>query len=83
MALPKKQTTELINVHRVQGDKDAILYLKNADHEIVEGFFYQAKRFGRAEFEFRDLKYVIERNRDFSFTVRLSDEQEVSTEQFA
>ncbi len=83
MAIPRKQTVEFINVHRVSGDKDALLYLKNADHDVVEGFFYQAKHYGKSQFIFQNQNYDILRNRDFSFTVKLSDEQEISTEQFA
>lgn len=74
---------ELINVHRVIGDKEVMKFLKNADHEFVEGLFYTAKRYGRSEFFFQDLKYEMLRNRDFSFTVQVAVEQDFSTEQFS
>lgn len=83
MRIDKQPTVELINVHRVIGDKDAIIFLKNADHNFVEGLFYQSKRYGEAEFYFQNLKYLVTRNKDFSFLIHLSDEQDVSTEQFA
>ncbi len=81
--LHDKPLVELINVHRVLGDKEAIIFLKNADHDFVEGLFYTAKRYGRSEFDFRGLKYDVVRNKDTSFTVRLSEEQNISTEQYA
>lgn len=84
MAIPTSQpTVELINVHRVIGDKDVIIYLKNADHDIVEGLFYQAKRYGHSRFQYHSLNYDIRRNKDFSFTIGVSEEQTISTEQFA
>lgn len=83
MALDRKPAFELINVHKVSGEKDAILFLKNSEKDIVEGLFYHAKRFGRAEFFFKDLKYEIVRNRDFSFTIGPSPDQEMTIEQFA
>ena len=75
-----RQQKELINVHQVQGDKDALIYLKNADHDIVEGWFYTAKRYGMATFVFQGQKYDLVRNKDFTFTVRLSDEQTLTPE---
>lgn len=82
-ALDRKQEPELINVHRVNGDKDAILFLKNAEHEFVEGLFYYAKRYGHSEFYFRDTQYEIIRNKDSSFTISLSPEQDLNIEAFA
>lgn len=81
--LKEQPQVELINVHQVRGDKDAIVYLKNADHDFVEGLFYTAKRYGRSNFEFRDLQYDMIKNKDSSFTIQLAEEQEVTTEQFA
>lgn len=75
-----RQQKELINVHQVQGDKDALIYLKNADHDIVEGWFYNAKRYGMATFIFQGQQYDLVRNKDFTFTVRLSDEQTLTPE---
>ena len=83
MAIPKRQSVELINVHRVIGDKDAIIFLKNADHDVVEGWFYQAKHYGHAQFQFQGLNYDITRNRDFSFTIKISEEQTLSAEEFS
>lgn len=76
---PEKQ---LINVHQVMGDKQAILYLKNADHEVVEGFFYTAKRYGHTTFMFNGEQYDILRNKDFSFTIQKSELQELTPESF-
>ena len=84
MALPgRRPTIELINVHQVRGDKDAILYLKNAEHEYVEGLFYNAKRYGKSEFYFRGSKYSMLHNKDASFSIELSADQEINTEEFA
>ncbi len=74
---------ELINVHQIEGDKEAIIYLKNADHNVVEGLFYTAKRYGLATFVFNGLQYEMARNRDFSFIVRLSEDQNLTPETFA
>ncbi|MEK7537424.1 MAG: hypothetical protein AAB619_00420 [Patescibacteria group bacterium] len=84
MPLPNdKPRRELINVHQVEGDKDAIVYLKNADHDVVEGLFYTAKRYGITTLIFQGRRYDLVRNKDFSFTVRLSDDQELTPESFA
>lgn len=73
---------ELINVHQVEGDKNAIIYLKNADHEVVEGLFYTAKKYGKTTFIFSGSQYDILRNKDFSFTIQLSEDQELTPESF-
>lgn len=84
MSLPSaRPRREMINVHQVQGDKDAVMYLKNADHDVVEGLFYTAKRYGISTFIFQDQRYDLVRNRDFSFTVRLSDDQVLTPESFS
>lgn len=83
MALPKdKPRPEYINVHQIHGDKNGILFLKNADHEYVEGLFYDAKQRGVAIFEANGLKYDLRRNKDFTFSVALSEDQVLFTEQF-
>lgn len=76
----RTQGFELINVHQVRGDADAIVYLKNSDHDVVEGLFYQAKHTGSVRFEFRGQTYLLTRNRDFSFTIELDKEQTLSPE---
>lgn len=73
---------ELINVHKVYGATDVIVFLKNAEHNFVEGLFYRAKHTGRTEFIWRGLRYDLVHNRDASFTVSLSEEQDIATEQF-
>lgn len=84
MALSREQPKpELINVHQVYGDKDVIIFLKNADHNFVEGLFYTAKHYGHSEFEFRSMKYDIVRNKDSSFRIAISAEQDFNTEQYA
>lgn len=82
-ALKRTIEIELINVHQVRGDKGAIIFLKNAEHDFVEGLFYHAKRYGRSEFFFRDEKYIITKNKDASFLIEPDEEQDVSTESFA
>ncbi len=77
--VPRK---ELINVHQVMGDKEAIIYLKNADHDVVEGLFYTAKRYGKSTFDFAGQRFDILRNKDFSFTIQLSENQELTPESF-
>lgn len=83
MPLPSKTITELINVHQVHGEKAAIIFLKSAEKDFVEGLFYTAKRYGRSEFFFRDQRYDVKRNKDASFTVAISEDQSLSTEAFA
>lgn len=83
MTLDRKPVAEMINVHRVFGDKDVIVFLKLSEKDFVEGLFYNAKRTGRAEFFYRDLRHEIIRNKDTSFTVRLDPEQDFTIEQFA
>lgn len=78
-----KGRPELINVHQVVGDADAITYLKNADHDVVEGLFYTSKRYGIATFIFQEQRFDLVRNKDFTFTVRLSDDQILTPEAFA
>ena len=81
--LNRPSKPELINVHQIEGDKNAIIYLKSADHDIVEGLFYTAKRYGISTFIFQGQRFDLIRNRDFSFTVGLSDDQELNPESFA
>lgn len=74
---------ELINVHRVSGVPEIVQYLKNADHEVVEGLFYNAKHHGMVSFVYNGQRYDMIRNRDFSFTVALSADQELTPESFS
>ena len=74
---------ELINVHQVIGDKDVINYLKNADHDVVEGLFYNAKRHGAARFDFGGQQYDIIHNKDFTFSIQLSETQDITPESMA
>lgn len=78
-----KVERELINVHIVNGDKEGIRYLKNAEHDLVEGLFYNAKHNGLSSFIYQGVQYDMVRNKDFSFTIRLSEEQRFSPESFA
>lgn len=71
---------ELINVHRVQGPSEVVQFLKSADQEYVEGLFYNAKHVGQTSFPYAERTYDLVRNRDASFSVRLSPEQVVTTE---
>lgn len=83
MPLERPKINELINVHRVIGEKPAIIFLKNSEKDYVEGLFFQAKHMGTATFFFRDLKFEVIRNKDYSFTIRTSQDQELNAEQFA
>lgn len=83
MALKRPVVQQLINVHKVTGDKAAIHFLQNSEKDFVEGLFYHAKKYGHAEFYFNESQFEILRNKDFSFTIQVSPEQPVSTEQFA
>ena len=80
MSLNRKVEAEFINVHRVFGPKDVILFLKNAEHEYMEGLFYHAKHDRRVEFYFQSAKYEMVRNDDESFTIRLAEDQELTAE---
>ena len=83
MTLDRPHVVEMINVHRVLGDKQAIIFLKNSEKDFVEGLFFKAKRFGSANFYFKDIKYDILRNKDYSFVILPNVDQDVSLEQFA
>lgn len=76
----RQPTFELINVHRVQADKDVMLFLKNAEKDFVEGLFYTAKRYGRSSFQFKGETFDIKKNKDSSFTILLSENQNLTPE---
>lgn len=75
--LPKNFTTEFqsINVHQLNGDLNAIEFLKNADDMVVEGMFLRAKLRGQAEFRFHGQRFVLRKNRDLTYTVETKQEQ--------
>ena len=83
MALERPKITELINVHKVTGEKEAILFLKNAEKEFVEGVFYQAKHFGKGQFICKDVLYDVIRNKDYSFSILENPDQNLSSESLA
>lgn len=83
MALDRKIEPEFINVHRVFGPKEVILYLKNAEHNFMEGLFYHAKREGYVEFFYQSERYEMIRNDDESFTVRIAEDQDMTAESLA
>ena len=71
MPKPKKNTTELkmVNIHQVNGDYDAIEFLKNADFDLVEGWFLHAKQTGSAQFSYHGILYKLTKNRNLTYTV--------------
>lgn len=71
---------ELINVHRVQAEKEIMLYLKNAEKDYVEGLFYTAKRYGKSSFQYKGDTYDIKRNKDSSFSIVFSENQNLTPE---
>jgi hypothetical protein len=79
----KPPSFELINVHQVLAEKDIILYLRMGDPGFVESLFYKAKHTGQATFEYRGRIYEINRNKDGSYTAKLSEEQTFNTESFS
>lgn len=74
---------ELINVHKVFASKDIIAYLRLGDQDVTEGLFYQAKRWGRVTFAYRGRNYDIVKNKDGSFSINISPEQDINTEEYA
>lgn len=83
MPLDRAPQAELINVHKVYGYKDLVNFLKNSAHEFTESLFYASKRTGRAEFYYKNEKYLILRQDDGSFVISKDEEQNYSTEQFS
>ncbi len=86
MGIIKAKTTAgytHINVHALNGDLNAIEYLKYTDTHFVEGLFFFAKRYGRAGFDYKGKRYELVRNRNLTFTVReLVDEEQVLIDAF-
>lgn len=85
--MPARQTYtqayRLIGVHPVNGEIEASEFLRNADSHLVEGIFFFAKRYGRAEFEYRGRQFELLRNRNLTYTVRrVRTEEEVLAEAF-
>lgn len=75
--LRKKNRVEgMINVHRVRGEEYAVEFLRNADKDLVEGLFFQAKMFARAEFMIENQQHELVRNKDLSYTVNALEEEE-------
>lgn len=74
---------ELINVHRVHGPKNLIVYLRLADPEMTEGLFFQAKRTGQIDFPYEGKKYTLKKNKDGSFSLHVAKEQTFSVEEFS
>lgn len=72
--MAKADAWELVNVHRVYGPDEPLTFLKNASHKLVEGLFYQAKRFGQVTFTIRATTYALIKTRDGSFRVELFSE---------
>jgi hypothetical protein len=76
---PDKITKKLIliGIHQVNGNISAIHFLQNADYKFVEGLFFMAKNYGRAQFEWTGDMYELIKNRNITYTVnRLTTEEE-------
>lgn len=84
MQKPKySQNYSQINVHSINGDLNAIEYLKYTDTHFMEGLFFFAKRYGRAEFDYKGKRYELLRNRNLTFTVReLEDDSQLLADAF-
>lgn len=78
--LRRPPSFELINVHRVQAEKEIMLFLKNAEKDFVEGLFYTAKKYGKSSFQYKGDTYDILRNRDASFNIVYSENQNLTPE---
>lgn len=75
MKKPYRQTDEeYIVVHRLHGDQDAIDYLKEGSHLRTEELLYRAKRRGQSTFHIRGTAYVINHDRDNSYTIVAADD---------
>lgn len=83
MGIKRPTQTELINVHQVTGERDVIYFLKNSEKDFVEGLFYQAKHTGQASFRYKDDRYLINRNKDYSFTIQVDPDQDITSESLA
>ncbi|MBI5405050.1 MAG: hypothetical protein HY976_02390 [Candidatus Kerfeldbacteria bacterium] len=82
MALVQKITKDLknVNIHMVNGDVEAINFLKNADYHWVEGLFLRAKMLGRMLFEYHGQQYQLLKNRNMTYTVELVPESPLNLE---
>lgn len=63
-----------VNIHKVNGDKKAIEYLRGASDFFVEKIFLRAKEYGIATFEFNDEKYMVSRNNNLTYTIKWLEE---------
>lgn len=59
----------MVNIHQVNGDYNAIEFLKNADFHLVEGWFLHAKQTGSSEFNYRGIMYRLNKNRNLTYTI--------------
>ncbi len=78
----KKESKEMrmVNIHQVNGDVNAIEFLKYADFHWVEGLFLHAKQFGKVEFEFHGQMFNLIKNRNLTYTVEEVPEKVVYLE---
>ncbi len=81
--LDRPDKGEMINVHRVFADKEIILYFRMSDPQMIEGLFYNAKRNRKTSFVYQGRTFDMTRNRDGSFTIKLSETQDYTTEAFS
>ena len=67
-------------VHRLEGDKEAIEYLKRINSPaFVEALLYHAKRYGQSEFYLRDKPYRIKWLKKTSFLIEPVDLESAET----
>ncbi len=72
MAIPQRTAADyrMVNIHQVNGEVEAIRFLKNADFHWVEGLFLRAKQTGRTEFDYHGLVFELIKNRNLTYTVQ-------------
>jgi len=86
--LPKKKEkiikeNVMIGVHKVNGNKLAIDYLRDTNARYVESLFFFAKKYGVSSFEWAGDMYQIRKNMDLNFTlIKISTEENKSMECF-
>lgn len=82
MPIVKKVTTDLrnVNIHLVNGDIDAIEFLKNADYHWVEGLFLRAKMTGKTTFDYHGMRFALLKNRNLTYSVEVIPESPLALE---
>lgn len=77
---PPKNEPALINVHKVFADKQIINHFRLGDPEVIEGYFYEAKRRGRAAFMYDNRTHHLIRQDDGSYRVEQASDRAMTEE---